>query len=122
MPVMQLLPHVKLPAPLADLTPTQTLAVAVAGLGTLLWIKGRFFRPKNAPPKVPSAVPFFGNIVAFGERPIDFLHGCYKKVWWWAGGGVAWRVWAAMAAAALTPRNRGGSTAPCSASPCLARR
>ena len=35
---------------------------------------------RQAPPHVPSPLPWLGNIVAFGEKPIDFLLGSYNKV------------------------------------------
>ncbi len=79
-PDFRTMPLWSTPLPDIKATPTTVLAGTVAGLCTLLWVKNTFFRPKNAPPKVPSPVPFFGNIVAFGERPIDFLHECAKKV------------------------------------------
>ena len=34
----------------------------------------------QAPPHVPSPIPWLGNIVAFGERPVDFLLESMEKV------------------------------------------
>lgn len=71
---------------------TQLLVGGVATLVSLNWIRKRLSRPKNVclggtwftdtqmPPHVRSPVPWFGNIAAFGEQPINFLLSCYEKV------------------------------------------
>lgn len=56
-----------------------TLATGVVVLMGLNWAKKTYFRHAKAPPHVPSPIPFIGNVVAFGERPIDFLHECFLK-------------------------------------------
>ena len=48
-------------------------------LGVSVWCS-HYWLFTQAPPHVPSPLPWLGNIVAFGEKPIDFLLGSYKQV------------------------------------------
>jgi len=49
------------------------LAAGVAVLLTWNMLRAIIFYNPKAPPHVPSPLPWLGNIVAFGERPVDFL-------------------------------------------------
>eukprot|EP00040_Diaphanoeca_grandis_P037107 m.240155 g.240155 ORF g.240155 m.240155 type:complete len:504 (-) comp33760_c4_seq1:310-1821(-) len=55
------------------------LLVVVATLIAANTIRALIFKNPNAPPHVPSPVPWFGNIVAFGEKPVDFLLKSFKE-------------------------------------------
>jgi len=58
---------------------TGMLLTAVLGLAIISKIRAVIFFNPKAPPHVPSPLPWLGNIVAFGEKPIDFLLGSYNK-------------------------------------------
>jgi sterol 14-demethylase len=66
-------------AVLLDLSITQVLGLVIILLITLRFLRSIIFRNPNAPPHVPSPVPWIGNIVAFGEKPVDFLLASREK-------------------------------------------
>ncbi|XP_013417877.1 lanosterol 14-alpha demethylase [Lingula anatina] len=36
-------------------------------------------KPENLPPEVPSSIPWLGQAVSFGQRPLEFLTEAYEK-------------------------------------------
>lgn len=60
-------------AALSDLSVTQGLVLGLILLLTVRYLRSVIFRNPKAPPHVPSPIPWLGNIVAFGEKPVDFL-------------------------------------------------
>eukprot|EP00039_Didymoeca_costata_P011392 m.159773 g.159773 ORF g.159773 m.159773 type:complete len:500 (+) comp15159_c0_seq2:89-1588(+) len=49
------------------------LVLVVVLLFVLRILRSILFRNDKAPPHVPSSLPWLGNIVEFGEKPVDFL-------------------------------------------------
>lgn len=55
------------------------LVVGVATLMLMNLVRGIIYYNPLAPPHIPSPIPWLGNIVAFGERPVDFLLESLEK-------------------------------------------
>lgn len=58
---------------------TKKWGAVVAMLLFLNVLESIIFYNANEPPHVGGGIPWFGNIVSFGEKPVDFLLDCYKK-------------------------------------------
>eukprot|EP01135_Chromosphaera_perkinsii_P000557 Nk52_evm19s123 gene=Nk52_evmTU19s123 len=59
---------------------TSVLLALVAVVVAFMFLKS-YMKPevKNAPPCIPPSIPFIGSVIEFGQQPIDFLYGAYKK-------------------------------------------
>ncbi len=58
---------------------TETLLAVVVGL-VLIQLLLKKPLPKNAPPHVPSSIPFLGSAISYGIDPVKFLTDAQKKV------------------------------------------
>jgi sterol 14alpha-demethylase len=64
----------------ASMSPTTLFLLSTIFVLSAVLLSSNKDKSKKSPPTVPSWLPFFGNIVEFSQRPIDFLVAGYKKV------------------------------------------